>query len=352
MDRIVRVLVAEDSLTVRELLVEILRSDPGIEVVGQAKDGAEAVALAERLRPDIITMDIHMPVMDGLEATKEIMVRQPTPIVVVSSSTSKPDVQRSFDAMRAGALLLLEKPEDPRSPLFESRRERLVAMIKAMADVKVVRRRAPGAVRRPAPLAGRPPTKRIEVVVVAASTGGPAALQRLLGALPRDLEVPVLVVQHIAVGFVGGLADWLGGSCHLHVKVAEQGETLAPRTVYFAPDDRHMGVASGGRIDMSHADPVGGHRPSADHLFAAAAAAYGAGALGVVLTGMGRDGAQGALGIKDAGGWVLAQDEATSVVYGMNGEATRAGGVDEVLPLEQLAPTIVRLVRGVTGHDD
>ncbi|MBI4408464.1 MAG: chemotaxis-specific protein-glutamate methyltransferase CheB [Gemmatimonadetes bacterium] len=347
-----RVLVAEDSLTVRELLVAILESDPEIEVVGQAKDGAEAVELAERLRPDIITMDIQMPVLDGLEATKEIMVRRPTPVVVVSASTSKPDVQRSFDAIRAGALMLLEKPQDPRSPAFDGRRERFLQMVKAMAEVKVVRRWAQPAPRpRRPPTGRRPPPGTIKIVLIAASTGGPAALQQLLGALPRDFTLPVLVVQHIAAGFIHGLAEWLAASCNLRVKVAEDDGPLAARTVYLAPDNRHLGLARDGRARLSDADPVGGHRPSADFLFAAAVSAYGAEVLAVVLTGMGRDGADGARSIKDRGGWVLAQDEATSVVYGMNREVVQNGCANEVLPLEQLGPAIVELVQGRSSDD-
>jgi two-component system chemotaxis response regulator CheB len=351
MERRIRVLVAEDSLTVRELLVAILESDPEIQVVGQAKDGAEAVALAERLKPDVITMDVQMPVLDGLEATKEIMVRAPTPIVIVSSSESRPELRRSFDAMRAGALMVLEKPEDPRSPLFDGRRERFLEMIKAMSRVKVVRRHAvkprPRAGARSGVLPGA-----IEVVAIAASTGGPAALQKLLGALPRDFEVPILLVQHFAVGFVEGFAAWLAGGTLLRVKVAEQGESLAPRTVYVAPDHHHLGVTRSGHVALSDSEPVGGHRPAADFLFHSVAAAYGQAVLGVVLTGMGRDGAAGAARIHESGGIVLAQDEATSVVFGMNREAIESGAVSAIHPIENLGFAIVTQVRGAPTDVD
>jgi len=242
----IRVLVAEDSLTVRELLVEILQSDPEIVVVGQAKNGAEAVQLAVQLKPDLITMDAQMPIMDGFAATKEIMVVAPTPILIVSSSASGAEVDLSLNAMRAGALIVSPKPDNPRSDRFNGRRDELLAMVKAMAQVKVVRRWGP----RPSTPPTRPPslgTEGGQLVAIAASTGGPAALQRILSDLPGDFPVPLLVVQQISTGFVDGLAHWLSSSCNLQVKVAEPGEPLAKRTVYLAPDRRHLGVSTGGR---------------------------------------------------------------------------------------------------------
>lgn len=343
----IRVVVAEDSLTVRELLVELLESDPEIRVVGQAKNGAEAVELATRLKPDLITMDVHMPVMDGFEATKEIMVRAPTPILIVSSSVSQADVGLSLNALRAGALMVVAKPDNPGSARFNGRRAELVAMAKAMAQVKVVRRwtpRAPAA--RPAPAPGRAPGTRVRLVAVAASTGGPAALQRIFSALPGDFATPILVVQHIATGFVTGLADWLGGSCNLRVKVAEPGEPLATRTVFLAPDDRHLGVTADARIVVADAPPVNGFRPSGTYLFESAARAYGASAAAVILTGMGSDGVEGLKAVKLAGGQVLAQDEATSIVYGMPRAAIAAGVADAVLGIDEMAPSLAELVTG------
>lgn len=341
----IRVVVAEDSSTVRGLLVEILEADPEIRVVGQAKNGAEAVELAASLRPDLVTMDVHMPVMDGFAATKEIMVRAPTPILIVSSSASGREVELSLNAMRAGALMMVAKPDNPGSPGFDARRQDLVAMAKAMAQVKVVRRWAarvgttqPG--RRAAP--GAP----VRLVAVAASTGGPAALQRILAALPGDFTAPIVVVQHIASGFVAGLAEWLSGSCNLHVKVAESGEPLRGRTVLLAPDDRQLGVGRDGRVVIADAPPVNGFRPSGSYLFGSAAQVYGSSMVAVILTGMGSDGVEGLRAVKAGGGWVLAQDEASSVVYGMPGEAVAAGLADAVLPVEEIAPRLLELVAG------
>lgn len=343
----IRVVVAEDSATVRALLVEILRGDSEVQVVGEAANGAEAVDLVTRLKPDLVTMDVHMPVMDGLEATKEIMVRAPTPIIIVSSSASQREVELSLQAMRAGALLVVAKPDDPRSPRFDQRRSELVGMVRSMAQVKVVRRWAV----RPSP-AVRAPLRRTvrggpaRLIVVAASTGGPAALQRILTALPGDYAVPIAVVQHIAAGFVGGLAEWLSESCNLKVKVAEDGEPLLGRTVYFAPDDRHFGVTNGARVAIADAAPVNGFRPSGTWLFESAARVFGASAAAVILTGMGTDGVEGLKAVKAAGGLVLAQDEATSVVYGMPREAALAGVVDAVLPVEDIAASLADLAGG------
>ena len=334
----IRVVVAEDSPTVRALLVEILQSDPEIKVVGQATNGVEAAELTARLKPDLVTMDVHMPVMDGFAATKEIMVHTPTPILIVSSSVSGNDVELSLNAMRAGALMLVRKPEDPQSARFDGLRDELVDMAKAMAQVKVVRRwpaGAPGTLATPPlrPLRTRP----IQLVAVAASTGGPAALQQILAALPRDFPAPILAVQHLATGFVPGLAAWLDMSCNLHVKVAEDGEPLAPRTVFLAPDDRHLGVRAGGRVLVVDAPPVGGFRPSGTYLFTSVAQLYGRSVAAVILTGMGNDGVAGLKNVNAAGGLVLAQDEASSVVYGMPREAVAAGVVDAVLTPDEIA---------------
>lgn len=343
----IRVLVAEDSVTVRELLVQILESDPTIRVVGQAKNGVEVVELAARLKPDLITMDVHMPLMDGFEATKEIMVQVPTPIVIVSASASQREVELSLNAMRAGALMVMQKPDDPESERFRTRREQFLAMVKAMAQVKVVRRWGP----RPAPVSPAPIPRRtaggpVRLVAVAASTGGPAALQRILMDLPRNFPAPILVVQHIAAGFVEGLAEWLNASCDLHVKVAVHGEPLLKHTAYLAPDDRHLGAGPDGRALVADTPPVNGFRPSGTYLFKSVAQAYGPAVAAVILTGMGSDGVEGLTAVKGAGGQVIAQDQASSVVYGMPGEAVNAGVVDAVLSIEAIAVRLTELAPG------
>jgi two-component system chemotaxis response regulator CheB len=344
----IRVLVAEDSPTARALLVAILAGDPEIQVVGEARDGTEAVELTRKLRPDVVTMDVRMPGMDGLEATKEIMITAPTPIVIVTASYLAREVETSMHALRAGALAVLAKPPGPESPAFEEAARQLIANVKAMSQVKVVRHWRPAARDEPVPT-GRERRRGVllrgcgKLVAVAASTGGPAALHQLLGDLPGDFAAPVLVVQHITAGFVHGLADWLDKSGRLRVKVAVDGERLAPGTVYLAPDNCHLGVA-GHRVALATGPPVGGFRPSGTFLFVSAAAVYGAGLVAVILTGMGEDGVAGLRAVEAVEGCVIAQDEKSSVIYGMPGAAVAAGVVDLVLPLEAIAPRLRELV--------
>ncbi len=341
----IRVLVAEDSTTARELLVEILQADPEVQVVGWAKDGIEALELTRRLRPDVVTMDVQMPRMDGFEATKRIMVEAPTPIVIVSASLDGREVAVSMHALRAGALTVLEKSAGPHAADFDEARRRFVQTVKAMAQVKVVRRWP----ERPLEgrLPERPPARagvRARGVAIAASTGGPAALHRLLSELPGEFPVPILVVQHMAHGFVGGLAAWLNSTSLLTVKVAENGEPLAPRTVYLAADDRHLGVSGRGTAILSHAPPVEGFRPSGTVLFESVAQAFGASAVALILTGMGQDGVDGLKAVRQAGGHVIAQDEGSSVVFGMPGAAVAAGLVDVALPLDAMASRLIEIV--------
>lgn len=346
----IRVVVAEDSPTARHLLVAMLESDAGLKVVGEASTGHEAVELVERLAPDLVTMDVEMPGLDGLSATREIMVRRPTPIIVVSSQAQERAVSLSFEATRAGALLVLPKPSSPSAADFAAQRAQLVAMAKAMAAVKVVRRwGAPVPVAMPpvAPVAssdGEPLRRRVRLVAIGASTGGPAALRDVLAALPPRFGAPVAVVQHIATGFVAGLATWLGRESGHPVRVAEEGEPLRAGHVYLAPDERHLRLALPDlRATLGSDAPVSGFRPSATALFESAAPLGGA-LVSVILTGMGSDGVTGLHAVRAAGGHVIAQDEASSIVWGMPREAVRAGLPHEVLPLAGIGPRIATLL--------
>ena len=350
----IRVLVAEDSPTARMLIVNMLESDPELRVVAQAANGIEAVEMAERLRPDLITMDVQMPEMDGLTATQAIMSRFPTPIIVVSSQADLRQAELSLEATRAGALIVLPKPVGPTAPGFAAQRDQLISMAKAMSKVKVVRRWSstggatvtPKSVPR---IVDRSPTRvRTQLIAIGASTGGPAALRDILAALPADFPVPILVVQHIAKGFVGPLAHWLSGAGPVRVNVAGERDVLRPATVYLAPDDHHLGVRvspDGTFVTaLSQAPPIGSFRPSANHLFQSAANAIGKALTAVILTGMGDDGVKGLANVRAVGARIIAQDEASCVIYGMPREAVRAGLVDIVSPLSDVAGHLMQVV--------
>lgn len=351
----IRVLVADDSHTARLLLVSLLEADPDVHVIAEARSGLEAVDLAGRLRPDVISMDIRMPGLDGFEATKQIMTRYPTPIVIVSSVIDTRDVQISMYALRLGALSILPTPVGPGAPDFAAEAERYVDTIKSMSQVRVVRH-WPAAIPRPASIQGislpRPEDMEREleamrfragVVAIAASTGGPPALHRILTELPGDFALPILVVQHIAAGFVRGLADWLNAASSLEVVVAESGEELVGGRVYLAPEGRHLGVSRDHTVELSLEPPVGGFRPSGNWLYETVAAAYGTRALAIILTGMGRDGVDGLRHVRAAGGRVVAQDEASSLVFGMPGVAVAERLVDQVMSLERMAAYMVEM---------
>jgi two-component system chemotaxis response regulator CheB len=333
----VRVLVVDDSATSRRLLAEILRADQGIEVVGQAADGLEAVALVKRLKPDIVTMDVQMPRLDGFAATKRIMVEAPTPILITTGVDARA-LSVSLEAVRVGALAVQAKPCDPMDPHFDDEARELVRQVKAMARVKVVRHYEPLARRppaAPAPSFDGAHGLAAEVVAIAASTGGPAAIHRILSGLPSSFPLPILIVQHISRGFTPGFADWLDKASALRVKIAEEGEALQPGTAYVAVDDHHLCVTTSRRVHLSGAPAVGGFRPSGTVLFESVAMAYGRGAVAVILTGMGRDGVDGLRAIRGAGGRTFAESEQTAIVNGMPGAAVEAGLADVVLNLDQ-----------------
>lgn len=348
----IKVLVVDDSPTVRLVLQTILESDPDITVIGTASGGQEALQKALDLHPDLITMDVLMPGMDGIEATRQIMAQCPTPIIVISAHRSDPVLAVSFSALQAGALQVVDKPENAFSPEGAAVRAALISAVKLMSEVRVVRRRYGTLPRNgtpngaPAPVSSPPglTPRECEVVAIGASTGGPAALNMILSGLPANLPTPVLIVQHITAGFTQGLATWLQASCQLTIKIAQPDQRIQPGTIYIAPDDQHLSVDRGGRLRLTRDTMVNHVRPSADILFDSVAQTYGATAVGVLLTGMGEDGARGLLTIHQRGGFTIAQDEASSVVYGMPKAAAQLGACSTILPLDQIASTLVRTV--------
>ncbi len=345
----IRVAIVDDSKTAQELLRFVLEQDREIRVVSVASNGQEAVAMAEQVKPDVIVMDVHMPVMNGFEATRRIMAQTPTPIVIVSNSSVIEEAQTALRSLEAGALTIHVKPPSPMHPQFEKVAEDLVLTVKAVADVRVVRRRplrvAESSFQVESDCGGAAGRQPPELIAIAASTGGPKALVTVLGELPADFRVPILVLQHIAHGFTDALVEWLDSATPLNVKLAENNEPLRAGVVYVAPEDAHMGVSAQRNITLDdRTPPIAGFRPSATYLFRSLAESCGRSALAVMLTGMGRDGVEGLKALKTAGGEVIAQDEQSCVVFGMPAAALAAGVVDRVLPLDRIGDCLKRRV--------
>lgn len=339
---VIRVVIADDSQVARDVLREILGRDGDIEIVGEATNGREAVELAKRLSPQLITMDLNMPVMDGLSAIAEIMHTKGVPILVISDRS---DAQTAYQALEVGALEVMPKPS-----LDEADGERLLERIHLLAGVTVITR-----LRRrgltPLPPSTHPNTERglprnfQRVVAIACSTGGPQALLRLLRPLPATFPAPIVIAQHISHGFIGGMAEWLSSLCAMPVSVGVEGELLCPGHIYLSPSEANLSVSPRHRFQLKPSPETALYHPSCDTLLQSVADVYGADAIGVILTGMGRDGVNGIRDIYQAGGTTLAQDEASSVIYGMNQEAVKAGVVQHILPLDSLPDRLLRDVR-------
>ena len=342
----IRVLVVEDSPVARELLVHVLNSDPQLQVIGVAVDGEEAVAAAQRLRPDVIVMDIHLPKLDGFAATRQIMESAPTRIVMATATTDPKEVAANFRAIEAGALAVLSKPAGFGQPGFAATGEEVVQTVKLMSEVQVVKRwprrngTLPGLVE---PAAAAIPM--IRLVAIGASTGGPIALQALLARLAPPLPVPILIVQHIADSFVEGFVDWLASTTGYSVCIAAAGVAVQPGLAYVAPNGRHMQVLANGTIELVDAPREYGVRPAVAVLFRSLAAAYGTAAVGILLTGMGRDGARELKSMREAGALTIAQDRESSVVFGMPGEAISLDAANYVLSPDKIAVVLRDLFR-------
>jgi two-component system chemotaxis response regulator CheB len=346
---LIKVLIVDDSLVVREFLQHLLTSDPDIQVVGMAGDGDEAVQLVHRMKPDVVTMDIHMPKMDGYQAIRKIMETHPVPVIIVSSSWDPQEVGNSFRAMEAGAVAALVKPQGPGHPDHANAAKELIQTVKLMSEVKMVRRwvrpsRDPATPAFQPPLAIRPKPSEFDILVLGASTGGPPVLQTILFRLPKDLPVPIVIVQHIAQGFVQGLLEWLNQTTGFPMHLASHGERLLPGHVYFAPDGHHIGVEADGQAMLSIDPPENGLRPSVSFLFRSVARNFGSKAIGVLLTGMGKDGAEELRLMRNRGAITFAQDQASSVVHGMPGEAVKLDAAVHVLSPEGIAESLRNLI--------
>lgn len=349
----IQVMIVDDSAVVRQQLRYILSSDPEFEVVIEASNGQEAITLAKRFKPDVITMDIRMPKMDGLEAIRHIMAECPTPIVVVTSADLDREKDLTFEATKLGAVSVVKTPGRISAPLYQDTINQLLEKIRLMSKVRVISRplRHSYPSRQSATTAenttpiSKTSAREIKLLAIGSSTGGPAALYKMLDGFPADFSIPIVIVQHISFGFMDGLVSWLGGGCKLQVQVGTHGQKLQPGTVYMAPDDAHMVVDSFSRIRLQQDPPINGHRPAVTALFHSVASAFGPNAMGIIMTGMGSDGAAGIQAMRKAGAITIAQDEASCVVFGMPKEAIALGAIQHIVPLDKLAQTAVTFCR-------
>lgn len=347
----IKVLIVEDSPSVQDLLIYILNSDPEIEIIGTAYTGKRAIKFLERNKPDIITMDINMPEMGGLEATRIIMETNPVPILIVTASWSSSDVKATYQATEVGALAMLEKPRGIGHPDHNRMALELVKTVKLMSKVKVVRRWARA--RREHKKIELPPSvlkpglikAEIKLIAMGASTGGPPAIQKILNLLPKNLPVPILIVQHITKGFLKGFVEWLNETTHHNVHIATNYVNPKQGNVYVAPNGYQMGVKSDGILVLRKNDPEYNLCPSVSYLFCSVAEVFRENAIGVLLTGMGKDGAYELKMMKDQGAITIAQSKENSVINGMPGTAIKLGAAKYVLSPEQIAGTIEQIVK-------
>ena len=346
--RMKRVLIVDDSPLINSLFKEMLNDQPDIQVVGEATNGHDAIRMALRLRPNIITMDIRMPQMDGLEAIRQIMSIQPMPIIVVSSSVYAADYNIAFSAIEAGALTVIEKPKGLDEKNYTLVRDQLVESIRSLAGVIVIPRSS-----KTAPITADvdPRTamlhslvlRSVQAIAIATSTGGPPVLGHILSALPDNFAIPILIVQHNLATFMPALAEWLGARTKIPVSVAREGIMMENHHIYVAPGNAHLTVTSDRLLHVDQSLPVNGYRPSADRLFQSVASAFGKQSIGIILTGMGDDGANGLGELAKAGAHIIAQDEASSVVFGMPKVAIERNIVDEIASPDEIISRLTKL---------
>jgi two-component system chemotaxis response regulator CheB len=344
----IKVLVVDDSPVVRDLLKHILTLENEMVVIGEAKDGQEAVEFVERNKPDVITMDINMPRLNGFDATRQIMQKNPVPIVIVTASWDPSDLNKAWQAMEAGAVAAVEKPRYSTEENYRNNSKNIVDTVRLMSQVKVVRRWPKRKVAVTEVSADRTESRlsapRYEIVAIGASTGGPPVIKELLETLPENFSAPIAIVQHIARNFTAGLVEWLDRSTALKVRVAKNRESLEAGTVYVAPDGFQMKVDLSSHIILTDDPPENGLKPSVSYLFRSIAEIFGKKAVGILLTGMGKDGANELRTLKDKGAITIAQDKETSVIHGMPGEAIKIGGATHIAAPDRIVGLLMRLI--------
>lgn len=346
----IRVLIADDSILARDLIKAILSTDSDIVIAGEAKNGAEAVAMTASLKPDIVTMDIEMPVMNGLDAIEQIMAKSAVPILVV---TTRGDAHTAYSAISRGALDLIQKPDVNLEVAMEFiSKVKLLSKVRVLTHIKGKRpqieqqQEFSGATKMPRPAMTSTSNK---IVAIASSTGGPDALSVILSGLPETFPCPIVIAQHISDGFVPGMVDWFKKITRLQVKMGASGDELKPGSVYVSPSESHMTVGKNGRIALEERQPSDIFRPSCDRLLLSVADVFGQRSIGVILTGMGNDGALGMQKIKQCGGITIAQDEKTSIVFGMPKVAIETGCIDTVLPIQEIGRGLTDILTSQSG---
>jgi Chemotaxis response regulator containing a CheY-like receiver domain and a methylesterase domain len=343
----IRVLIVEDSQVVRELLKHIIGSDPRFEIVAAVESAEECLSMLDAARPDVISLDIRLPGMNGLDATLQIMAKRPTPIVVVAANVDDDELNIAMNALRAGALAVVEKPVGVTNVAFEPMARHLCTQLAIMSQVKVVRQGISRGLNfgTAEPVRPRRPEQGFALVGIVSSTGGPQALVQLLSGLGADFPLPILLVQHITASFLEGFVSWLSGVTPFTVRIAQDGEVPVAGMVYVSPADRHLGLRDG-RMVILDTPALHSQRPSGSVLLSSLAKDLGRRAVGVILTGMGTDGAEGMAEMHKAGAHTIAEDESTCVVFGMPAAAARLGAVRDMLPLGQIAPRLLQLAGG------
>ncbi|HBO84415.1 MAG TPA: chemotaxis response regulator protein-glutamate methylesterase [Deltaproteobacteria bacterium] len=332
------------------MLKRMLSLSPDIEVVGTACNGKEALEMIPKLDPHVICADIHMPVMDGIKFTKEVMARHPMPILVISVSVKKDKPSSNvFNMLAAGAIDISPKPHAGTDAEIQESAVELARKVRILSGVKIIRRVKPSTELKkeihlaPSTAKGRLGDLKPKIIVIGASTGGPVALQEVLRKLPEDFSLPVVCVQHISEGFLNGLVEWLSSQCKMKVEIARTGESPLTGTIYFPEEGRHLMFDKEGRFVSAEDMPYEGHRPSITVTFRSAVCYYGNAVLGVLLTGMGRDGAEGMLAVKEAGGITIAQDKETSIVFGMPKQAIDLGAAKYIASPDEIGEMLMQI---------
>lgn len=345
----IRVLLVDDSALARTIIARVLSKTPEIRVVATAAHGREALEAIPRVRPDVICTDLRMPVMDGLELIRAVMVHHPCPILVLSVSVQHDQTEHIFEVLEAGAVDVMIKPRAGLSGEDDLEAEELIRKIRILAGVRVFRRQASEPRTTPPRIPTLSENRIPAMIAIGASTGGPQAFRDILAQLPADFPAPIVCVQHISPGFMQGLVDWLAGQCRIPVQSARSGLLPQAGYAYFPADGAHLLLDDRGRFACTDDPPCCGHRPSINLTFQSLARRYSAGVAGILLTGMGSDGVSGLKAIADAGGVTIAQDETSSVIFGMPREAIAAQAARYVMPLSGMAPALVQWLTG-KGH--